>query len=265
LGDPILKIEVRKGPGTGVLTDVAQVTLSNPGGTIGVLRTDTNAAVVLSGTVMTRVAPGVYQYTLTPPAPGLTYEWWARVEETSGAMYHVKRVYVDSSASGIATSPGQSYIGRDQADAWAATLPLFGSYLTTPSDATRYAFLTAATRRLDSAARWQGRPVSDNQVLAFPRRDEHRITTSYGWTTALASLEPGVPDDVKWAVLHEAQSIAQGTRDRIANTIDAGLSSMTTGSLSESYNAALAAMPATLCRDARALIEKYRLRSGRLL
>lgn len=50
----------------GVATDVTSFTL-------GVTRTDTNGVVVASGTAMTRVSTGTYEYSLTPPASGLTY------------------------------------------------------------------------------------------------------------------------------------------------------------------------------------------------
>lgn len=61
----------------GVLTDATTVLMSDPTGAFGARRTDTSAAVVADGTAMTRVSAGVYQYELTDPAAGLTYEWWA--------------------------------------------------------------------------------------------------------------------------------------------------------------------------------------------
>lgn len=61
----------------GVLTDVTSVALSDPAGTFGARRTDTLAAVVADGTAMVRQSAGVYTYTFTDPAAGLTYNWWA--------------------------------------------------------------------------------------------------------------------------------------------------------------------------------------------
>jgi len=57
----------------GVLTDVTSAKLSDPTGTYGVKRDDTNAVVVADAVDMTRVGTGVYQYTFTEPASGLAY------------------------------------------------------------------------------------------------------------------------------------------------------------------------------------------------
>jgi len=57
----------------GVPTDVTSVVLRDALNTFGVKRADTGTVVVLSGTAFTRVAPGVYEYTLTGLAAGVTY------------------------------------------------------------------------------------------------------------------------------------------------------------------------------------------------
>jgi hypothetical protein len=41
--------------------------------TLGIVRDDTSAVVVLAGTAMTNVATGQYQFSFTPPLPGLVY------------------------------------------------------------------------------------------------------------------------------------------------------------------------------------------------
>ncbi len=48
----------------GVLTDVTSAKLSDPTGTFGIKRNDTNAVVVADNTSMTRIATGTYLYTL---------------------------------------------------------------------------------------------------------------------------------------------------------------------------------------------------------
>lgn len=60
----------------GVLADMDSVLLSDPGGTYGVRRNDTGAAVVADATAMTKVSTGVYRYTFAEPAFGLTYTYW---------------------------------------------------------------------------------------------------------------------------------------------------------------------------------------------
>lgn len=60
----------------GLLTDLATApTLEDAGGTYGVRRTDTGAVVVASGTSMTKLSQGTYQYSFADPATGLTYEY----------------------------------------------------------------------------------------------------------------------------------------------------------------------------------------------
>ncbi len=63
----------------GVLTNATSAVLSDPTGTFGVKRDDTDAAIVADGTAMTHSSTGVYSYTFTEPAAGLAYtsyvEW----------------------------------------------------------------------------------------------------------------------------------------------------------------------------------------------
>lgn len=60
---------------SGVLTTFDSVKLSDATGTYGVKRLDTDAVVVADDTAMTEVSTGVYTYTFTDPAAGLTYEY----------------------------------------------------------------------------------------------------------------------------------------------------------------------------------------------
>lgn len=57
----------------GVLTDATSAKLSDPTGTYGVKRDDTDAVVVADGTAMTKVSTGTYEYSFTEPASGLSY------------------------------------------------------------------------------------------------------------------------------------------------------------------------------------------------
>jgi len=71
----------------GVLTDVTSAKLSDPTGTYGVKRNDTDGVVVADGTAMTKESTGVYSYTFDEPVEGLSYT--AYVEFVyGGATYH---------------------------------------------------------------------------------------------------------------------------------------------------------------------------------
>lgn len=74
----------------GTLTDATTVLLSDPTGTFGVRRTDTNAVVVADGTAMTRSSAGVYSYEFTDPAARLTYNYWVEVVY-DGATYRFEK------------------------------------------------------------------------------------------------------------------------------------------------------------------------------
>lgn len=70
-----------------VLTDVTTAKLSDPTGTYGVKRNDTDAVVVADGVSMTKIATGSYEYSFTEPASGLSYT--AYVEFVyDGQTYH---------------------------------------------------------------------------------------------------------------------------------------------------------------------------------
>lgn len=79
----------------GVLTNATSALLSDPTGTFGVKRNDTNAVVVADGTAMTNAATGIYRYTFTKPADGLTYTWWAEILY-AGSTYRFERLFEDS-------------------------------------------------------------------------------------------------------------------------------------------------------------------------
>lgn len=68
-----INIEVRI---AGTLTDPTSIVLSDPTGTYGVKRNDTDATVVSDATAMTKVSTGVYYHSFTDPALDLTYGYW---------------------------------------------------------------------------------------------------------------------------------------------------------------------------------------------
>jgi hypothetical protein len=87
----------------GVLTDVTSVKLSDPTSTFGVKRNDTGATVVADGTVMPKVSTGVYRYTFTEPAAGLTYTYWVEWIY-AGETYHDEHTIAGAvAATGICT------------------------------------------------------------------------------------------------------------------------------------------------------------------
>ena len=63
----------------GVPTDADSVVFSDPTGTFGLRRTDTQAVLVADGVALTRASQGVYTYNLTDPESGLVYEYWIEV------------------------------------------------------------------------------------------------------------------------------------------------------------------------------------------
>ena len=87
----------------GVATDVTSAKLSDPTGTFGVKRIDTDAVIVADGTNLTRTATGTYEYTFDDVA-GVAYS--AYVEFVyGGATYYVEVEFAARVApSGIAPS-----------------------------------------------------------------------------------------------------------------------------------------------------------------
>ena len=87
----------------GELTDVTSIKLSDPTSTFGVKRNDTGATVVADGTVMEKFSAGVYRYTFTEPAAGLTYTYWVEWVY-AGETYHDEHTIAGAvAATGICT------------------------------------------------------------------------------------------------------------------------------------------------------------------
>lgn len=83
----------------GTLAAATSVVLSDPTGTYGVKRLDTDATVVADGTAMTAASTGVYRYTFAAPSEGLTYSWWAEVVY-DGVTYRFERETTPDGDSG---------------------------------------------------------------------------------------------------------------------------------------------------------------------
>lgn len=160
-----------------------------------------------------------------------------------------------------------TYLTSSEADTLAALLPGLAAYKALTDDAAKLALLSLASLRLDNSRRWQGRKYDTTgaQVLEFPRVP-YGTPSSVVWDWDTVEEEAVVPEAVKLAVLFEANSIADGARDRILELQAMGLTGRSTGSLSEQYRAAFAGQAAgtVLCVEADRLVDKYRLRTGGL-
>lgn len=262
----------------GVLTNVDSIVLSDPTGTFGAKRTDTDAIVVADGAAFTNVSTGVYQYTITDPAAGLTYVYWIEYV-FNGATKRFERF-----SSPPATPASNSYLTTDDADAIAAEMlsAEVAAYVaaTTPD---KGAALVRASERIDSAMQYQGRRYDPAQAMEFPRVAYDggvgglvvpipgQIYPGVPATTVAAVVwewdaeegEAVVPGRVKRACLLEANSILAGDRDGRMNAVHDGLASQGIGSANESYRGD--AKPAALCRAAHELMQIYRLRSGQMI
>ena len=82
----------------GVLANITSIKLSDATGTYGVKRDDTDAVVVADGTAMVNSSTGLYTYSFTAPASGLTYT--AAFEMVyQGATTRTTNTFTDPTAS----------------------------------------------------------------------------------------------------------------------------------------------------------------------
>lgn len=86
----------------GNLTNVTSVVLSDPTGAFGVIRTDTSAVVVADSVPLVNQSTGVYAYTFTDPAEGLTYNYWLEVVY-GGQTYRLEYFTDGNSATSTTT------------------------------------------------------------------------------------------------------------------------------------------------------------------
>jgi len=99
----------------GILTDPVSIVLSDPTGTYGVRRKDTQETVVADSTAMTKINTGVYQYTFEDPVADLTYEYWTEIfdnEET----YHIEGTV--QGGSGAVLAADNALITKDEIKRW---------------------------------------------------------------------------------------------------------------------------------------------------
>lgn len=268
----------------GTLTDVDTAVLRDATAAYGIKRHDTDEVIVAAGTAMDHDLdePGVYTYTFTPAA-GVTYDY--AVEFTRGAKLY--RAVDQLTVPVEANAP--CYLTVTEADALAETMlsSLVAAY-TAAETAQKQAALEQASADVDSAYRYQGRRydvsgvlTSTPQVLEFPRLAYGDGCDYAAWAPGLAPAAGGrgniwdwddaagtavVPEAVKRAVVLQAADRLDGTRlAKVEQRF--GLSAQATGSLSETYAAQPGSEQALMrvCPEARALLERYRLRSGGLL
>jgi len=92
----------------GTPTDCTSMLLSDPTGTYGVRRQDTQEVVVADGTAMTKIATGVYSHTFDDPAYNLIYEYWIEALY-NGATYRVEGTVVGSTtpAADVSSNVGK--------------------------------------------------------------------------------------------------------------------------------------------------------------
>jgi hypothetical protein len=102
----------------GVPANVTSVKLSNAAGTAGVIRNDTEAVVVADGVDMENTATGLYRYTFTEPAVGLTYTYWVEWVY-AGETYRDEKTYTSAVRSNFNSSRGA--MGKDECVAWLTT------------------------------------------------------------------------------------------------------------------------------------------------
>jgi hypothetical protein len=178
------------------------------------------------------------------------------------------------------------FTSSTDSDAIAATLPaaLLPFYNAADSDAKTTA-LELASWHVDQAYRWQGRKYADYnlsdapQPLEFPRvayesdrQGVHNRVGAYDinaswipdmiWDWDEVNMVPVVPEHILRAVVFEADSILGGRRTNRQDAIHDGVAAQSIGGASESYRDGEA--PA-LCREADRLVQKYRLKQGKLL
>jgi hypothetical protein len=262
----------------GTLTDADSTPiLRDEANAYGVKRMDTAAIVVAAGTAMTRSETGRYYYALTNPVAGVTYRYAARVIVGGKTFWIVK----DRTAASSVTL--NAYLEADEARVLGAALPGLAT-LIAKDDATLAMLLSLASIKIDAAMRYQGRKYAADQVREFPRvaygdnLDNTIVWANPGlqgivpdvvWDWDSENSSAVVPQIVKVATLYQAASSLDASLASRLEAIRSGLKGQQIGTASETY-ATLAEMAAVggltgLCDEAHRLMERYRLRTGRIL
>lgn len=168
-----------------------------------------------------------------------------------------------------------TYLTTEAADALAATLqPPVTSYLAASAPA-KLGALEEATRRIDAAYRYQGARYLAGQELEFPRvpfGDASPAVLTYPavdvnqqdiWDLDPVTSQVVVPLNVRVSCLRQADAILAGDKEAARASERLGLASQSTGGRSEAYVPAHTTAEAMLCLEARALLQRYKLRVGR--
>jgi hypothetical protein len=179
------------------------------------------------------------------------------------------------------------YLSVDDADELADALPGLSAWKAAADDA-KAAALRRATAEVDDAMPYQGRRYDPAQAMQFPRvayedvisaevrgagdwpyvgpPPQSLLAPAVVWDWDALTNAPAVPRDVKLAVVYQADSDLDGSREpRLGNQHD-GVVYDLTGALAESYKLNTAPGVRTgLCRQAWLLMRKYRRRGGRIL
>lgn len=96
-----LRIEWHIFHNTGTGITPTSVTLTDPSGLYGVRRVDTHEVVVSAGQALANGGSGTWYYEFTETEPGLQYEYYIRVEETSPAN---NKFYINGKLTGSTAS-----------------------------------------------------------------------------------------------------------------------------------------------------------------
>jgi hypothetical protein len=175
----------------------------------------------------------------------------------------------------------ESYLTTDDARVLAATLPGMTTLLAQTDDALGM-LLLAASIDLDASMRFQGAKYDPTQEREFPRLPggpsrRSDCNLSYGldspppaaplvWDWDSVNNVAVVPDLVKIACCYQAAWLLDPTHARRLEKIRSGLAAESTGGMSETFNtAALAAGFSGLADRAQRLMERYRLKRGKML
>lgn len=260
--------------------NVTSCIFCDPTGTIGVQRTDTGANVVAPGTALNNDATGVYDYSITDPAPGLTYLYWITFVSPAGVtMRYQKTVYANGSAAGLPI-----YLSAAAADALAAQILPLRAW-PTANDSQKTLAIVQATSEIDNGQIYQGRKFHRHQCLQFPRMAYEAVSPVWewdgyglplqmplGWSESIWDWDRVnhvaiVPNNVLLAVLYQADSILVGDREeRLAAQHD-GVSSQGNSGIQESYRPREQnpGFRTGLCRRSYQLLEQYRVRAARII
>lgn len=136
----------------GTLTNATSAVLSDPTGTFGVKRNDTDATVVADGAAMTNSATGVYTYTFTEPAAGLTYTYY--VEWVYAGLTHRAEFGVTGATTDLSSASGTYCDGTDIEDRFGVENVARWSQL--DNDVT-----TADLNRVQAAIDWSYATIND--------------------------------------------------------------------------------------------------------